>query len=125
MIGRGTLRYSGVTREEEMDPREEKLPKWAKHLLATERQKRAVAERKLAEHLETIEPSRIWWGDYDNPIYIPPHYGYQTVHFQLGDQGMHTEVSARLKDDALEIGGGHGLTIDMEVSNRFRVRFRD
>ncbi|AUV62025.1 hypothetical protein KIV63_gp19 [Mycobacterium phage SWU2] len=108
------------------DEREAKLPRWARDLLTQERTRADRAERKLAAHLDTVEPSHIWYGDYNNPIYIPPDYGYQTVHFQLGEIGdMHTDVNCRIKDGAVEVGGGHGLSLDMEVSNRFRIRFSD
>lgn len=107
------------------DPREDKLPKWAKALLSAERYRADKAERRLAEHLDKVEPTPIWYGDYDNPIYIPEHYGYQTVHFQFGSSDLYDDINVRKRDDGIEVGGGRALSIDMEVSNRFKIRFRD
>ncbi len=108
------------------DPREEKLPQWARKLLAKERFRANSAERKLAEHLDTVEKSRIWYGDFNNPIYVPDMNGYQTVHFSLtGKQGVMDEIAVTIKDDALEIQGGTSVSLELQSSNYFRVRHCD
>ncbi|QBP30555.1 hypothetical protein SEA_CHARM_74 [Mycobacterium phage Charm] len=107
------------------DEREPKLPRWAQQLLAEERRHRALAERKLAQHLETVEPTRMWYGDYDNPIYIPKQYGHQRVHFntaQTNGRGLYDEFQVSLKDDELEVSGGRSMTIHPQVSNVIKVR---
>ncbi|QGJ90220.1 hypothetical protein PBI_SHEAKEIRA_74 [Mycobacterium phage SheaKeira] len=105
------------------DEREPKLPRWAQQLLADERRRAGLAERKLSQHLDTVEPGRIWFGDYDNPIYIPSHFGYQRIHLATTDSGaMHDEFQVALKEDFLEVSGGRGLTIEPQVSNVIKVR---
>ncbi|QBJ00261.1 hypothetical protein SEA_PHARAOH_73 [Mycobacterium phage Pharaoh] len=107
------------------DEREPKLPKWAQELLAEERRKRADYERKLAQHKATVEPSLIWYGDYDNPIYVPPNYGHQRFHMSMNgevDPYLHDEIQVSLKDDELEISGGRGLLVKPQVSNVIKIR---
>ena len=108
-----------------MSAREEKLPAWARELLRTERRRADEAESKLAAHLETVEVTKIWHGDYQNPIYVPTHHGYQRVHFDLGDPGEHyTEMQVGItRDGRLEVQGGHAVSIDLQSSNTFQVRF--
>ncbi|WP_100460796.1 DUF7239 family protein [Mycobacteroides abscessus] len=107
------------------DPREEKLPQWARKLLADERYRASRAERKLAEHVATVEKSRIWYGEYDNPIYIPDDNGYQTVYFSPnGGEGTLHQIGVTIRDGAIEIQGGDTLTLDLQASNTFRARLR-
>lgn len=107
------------------DPRESKLPRWAQEALADERRRADTAERKLAAHKETVQKTRIWFGHYDNPIYVPVFYGHERVHFDLGELGEHyTEVQVGFtRDGRLEVQGGHSLSVDMQSSNTFQVRF--
>jgi hypothetical protein len=115
------------------DPREEKLPQWAKKILSDERHARAVAERKLAQHLETVEPTRISYGDYDNPLYIPDDFGLQTVHFDMGHREpghLYDSISVGLRVDHdgvryVEVSGGRGITIAPSASNVVRVGLGD
>lgn len=105
------------------DPREEKLPQWARKLLADERCRAIRAERKLAEHLTTIKKSRIWYGDYDNPIYIPDDNGYQTVYFApTGGESTFQQIGVVIRDGAIELQGGDRLAIELKSSNYFRAR---
>ncbi|MDM2398125.1 hypothetical protein PP613_03725 [Mycobacteroides abscessus] len=107
------------------DPREEKLPRWARQLLAQERYRASCAERRLAEHLATVVKSRIWYGDYNNPIYIPDDYGYQTVHFYPnGGDSTFQQIGVTIRDGAIEIQGGDTLTIELKSSNYFRTRLQ-
>lgn len=112
------------------DPREEKLPVWAKNVLASERARADRAERMLAEHLETVEPSRISYGSYENPLYIPDEFGLATVRFELGpkvgDQHVHDQISVGLREDFhgvrhLDINGGHAICVYPSASNLVRV----
>lgn len=105
------------------DPREEKLPKWAKDILRAERRRAIEAEEKLAEHLTTVQQSRIWFGGYDNPIYVPEPHGYQTVHFNpLGDDQLHHTIQVRINGEGVEINGGSSLNISPMASNLLYVR---
>lgn len=105
------------------DPREEKLPRWARALLAEERRAARDARDKLDEHLKTVERSRIWYGDYDNKIYVPEPFGYQTIHMNpYGDGEFYHDVQFRIKDRHIEVSGGDSLSVDMRVSNLFDLR---
>ncbi|PVA66179.1 DUF7239 family protein [Mycobacteroides abscessus] len=107
------------------DPREEKLPRWARQLLAQERFRASRAEHNLAEHLATVEQSRIWYGDYGNPIYIPDDNGYQTVYFSpAGGRSTFQQIGVRIRDRAIEIQGGDTLTLELQSSNVFRARLQ-
>lgn len=107
------------------DPREEKLPRWARQLLAQERYRANRAERNLAEHLAAGEKSRIWYGDYDNPIYIPDDNGFQTVYFYPnGGDSTFQQIAVTIRDGAIEIQGGDTLTIELQASNTFRARLQ-
>ncbi len=108
------------------DPREEKLPAWAKLQLKIARNRAHQAEKKLAAHLDTVKPTNIWYGDYDNPIYIPAHYGYQRVHFVLGPHD-HNEIQVGISKGAPEllINGSRSLVIRPQVTNEFGIRFHE
>ncbi|EIV49580.1 DUF7239 family protein [Mycobacteroides abscessus] len=107
------------------DPREEKLPQWARKLLADERYRASRAEHRLAEHVAKIAKSRIRYGGYDNPIYIPDDNGYQTVYFYPnGGDSTFQQIAVTIRDGAIEIQGGDTLTIELQASNTFRARLR-
>lgn len=107
------------------DPREEKLPQWARKLLADERYRASRAEHRLSEHVAKVEKSRIWYGDYNNPIYIPDDNGYQTVYFSpSGGEGTFHQIGVTIRDGAIEIQGGDTLTLELRSSNYFRARLQ-
>jgi hypothetical protein len=112
------------------DPREEKLPVWARELLSKERERASRAEGKLQDHLETIEKSRIWFGSYDNPIYVPEPFGHQTLHFQVLDDSVGGDIQVRIKKDhkgrtGIEVNGGDSVTVELDASNLFRVYLQE
>lgn len=105
------------------DPREDRLPKWAQALLQLERSKAAMAERELAKHLETVERSRISYGDvYQNAQYISENHGYQTVRFALDEQG-HKWIHVRFSNngEAVEISGARSLVLEPRAGNVIEV----
>lgn len=107
------------------DPREEKLPRWAREELAQARRHAAIAERRLEEHLKTVEPTRIWFGDSENPIYVPDRFGYQRIHFteKPGDTSYSFDdlsVGWDRERGGLEVRGGQ-LAIQPVVSNVIRI----
>lgn len=105
------------------DPREAKLPRWAQDELAKERAKARYAERQLAEHKATVPQSRLWHGDYDNPIYLPD---CNTVHWQLyGGDRLFDQIQVRMDGGALEVTGGHAIAIEPNSSNFVHIRLRD
>ncbi|WP_182875509.1 DUF7239 family protein [Mycobacteroides abscessus] len=107
------------------DRREEKLPQWARKLLADERYRASRAEHRLAEHVVKIAKSRIRYGGYDNPIYIPGDNGYQTVYFYPnGGDSTFQQIAVTIRDGAIEIQGGDTLTIELQAGNTFRARLR-
>jgi hypothetical protein len=111
------------------DIREAKLPAWARKILADERHARIVAERKLSEHLDTVEETRISYGDYDNPIYVPEHFGLQTVRFQVGEKvvdSLYDSINVGLRADysgilGVEVNGGRSIRLSPRASNVVRV----
>ncbi|QNJ56852.1 hypothetical protein SEA_REINDEER_42 [Mycobacterium phage Reindeer] len=110
------------------DPREGNLPKWAQQLLAEERRRADRAEDRLAEHLQTVEPSPIWYGDWDNRIYIPADLGYQTVYFSTtGEPSKHTfdEIGVAFRQGVLQIQGGAAISIHPKSSNFAEIFLRD
>jgi hypothetical protein len=107
------------------DPREEKLPRWARELLLKERRRADDAERKLDDHLKTVEKTQVWYGNYDNQIYVPSGYGQQ-IHFDTtGNNRYYEQISVRLDDGALYVMGGRPLSLEPEASNTCRVRMRE
>ncbi|AMT71952.1 MULTISPECIES: DUF7239 family protein [Mycobacteroides] len=110
----------------DIDPREPKLPAWAREQLAKARNRAGDAERKLDAHLVTITKSRIWYGNYDNPIYIPEAHGYQTVYFSpSGGESSFDQIGVTIRDGAIEIQGGHSVALELQSSNFFRVCLAD
>lgn len=111
----------------EIDAREAKLPRWALELLTLARIRADRAETRLKEHLDTVEPSPIWYGDYKNKIYVPAPRGYQTVHFSMtGSPSGRTydEIDISLRNEKLHVNGGHTIAIEPIAANCFDVRFR-
>lgn len=107
------------------DPREEKLPQWARKLLADERYRANRAERKLSDHVAKVEKSRIWYGEFDNPIYIPDDNGYQTVRFSPnGGKSTMQQIGVRVLDGAIEVSAAAPLTLDLLSSNYFRAKLQ-
>ncbi|AEK08521.1 hypothetical protein SEA_SUPERCALLIE99_77 [Mycobacterium phage SuperCallie99] len=110
-----------------MDPREAKLPRWAQALINTERLHRSIAERRLEEQLATTGKSSVWYGDYDNPVYVPQRFKHpERFHFSTTGSGdLHDEFQAQLTADGmLEISGGRGLVIRPQVSNVIQVQLQ-
>ncbi|OHT67797.1 hypothetical protein [Mycobacteroides chelonae] len=110
------------------DPREAKLPRWAREILSEERRKRKLAERRLEQQLGTTEPTSIWYGtDYDNPIYIPEDHGFQRVVFSFPPhRGLFDQFTVRVKDGVLEVtSGGRGMVVEPWASNVIRLRLKD
>jgi hypothetical protein len=108
------------------DEREAKLPKWAREELESQRSARRLAEKKLKDHLRTVEPTRIWYGSFDNPVYVPEDRGYQNIHFTHEGSDGYGEIQVRInRQGLLEINGGHQLVIEMQSSNCFQVRGKD
>ncbi|MBN7355536.1 Uncharacterised protein [Mycobacteroides abscessus subsp. abscessus] len=110
----------------DIDPREAKLPAWAREQLAKARIGRAAAEDRLNAHLATITKSRIWYGDYTNPIYIDDKDGYQTVYFSPSGSGSaFDQIGVAIRDGAIEIQGGNSVALELQSSNFFRVYLQD
>ncbi|ALF00569.1 hypothetical protein SEA_DIMINIMUS_42 [Mycobacterium phage Diminimus] len=112
----------------EKDPREGNLPKWAQSLLAKERYRADKAEHRLKEHLQTVEPSPIWYGDWENKIYIPVDYGYQTVYFSAtGKPSKHTyeEIGVSFRKGVIQIQGGTSIAIRPKSSNYAEIYLSD
>jgi hypothetical protein len=102
-----------------IDPRESKLPKWAQEALNRGRQ----AEAALAVHDETSEKSGLWYGRYDNPIYIPEPAGQQSVVWKMGDRDHRFEqIMVRRNGQSLLINGGMSIIIEPSASNTINVR---
>ncbi|UQS94649.1 hypothetical protein SEA_RIFTER_80 [Mycobacterium Phage Rifter] len=107
------------------DPREANLPRWAQTLLNQERKERSIAERRLEEQKATAGKSSVWYGDYDNPVYVPQRFkNPETFHFSTtGSVDLHDEFQVQLLDDGmLEISGGRSLVIHPRVSNVINVQ---
>lgn len=103
-----------------------KLPQWAQDYLKATHARAVEAERKLAEFKAGVEPTRIWYGDYDNRVYVPESNGYQTVHFNArGTDALDDDVQVRFgEDDALEINSGGPMVIEPTVSNLILIKRR-
>ena len=107
------------------DPREDKLPAWARALLAKERSARRSAEEDLADHRASEKKTRIWYGDWDNHVYIPEHYGYQRVHFDLGsNEDNRDDVNIGIdkgNPHKLLINCGRAIVIKPWVTNEIQL----
>lgn len=110
----------------EKDPREEKLPRWARAQLERARHRAATAEARLAAHLDTVTRSRIWYGDYENPVYVPEFGGYQRLHFQLADGSwVGDQINVGIDRGGLSVMAGRPVNLEPTASNCFRVTLRD
>ncbi|QDH91859.1 hypothetical protein SEA_PHRAPPUCCINO_184 [Mycobacterium phage Phrappuccino] len=83
------------------------------------------AEARANALANQVGLTHIWHGDYKAPIYVPSQH--RRVHFDLGAPGEHyTEIQVGFTADGrLEIQGGHELSVDMQSSNTFQVRFKE
>ncbi|WP_100482384.1 DUF7239 family protein [Mycobacteroides abscessus] len=98
----------------DIDPREAKLPAWAREQLAK------------ARIGTTITKSRIWYGDYTNPIYIDDKDGYQTVYFSPSGSGSaFDQIGVAIRDGAIEIQGGNSVALELQSANFFRIYLQD
>lgn len=80
----------------------------------------------MAAHQAQLEPTRIWYGDYDNKVHIPELYDYRRIVFQLGPNDAYHGIRVGITEhNKLEIQGGHALSIEPVVSNTLLVGFRD
>lgn len=107
-----------------IDPREEKLPKWARAALSNARYEAQVARDRLAEHVRSVEPSPIWYGNHQNRIQVPIEYGYQTVYFSLtGEPAKHSyeEVGIAFRKGTIQVQGGRRLHVAPNASNSFDI----
>jgi hypothetical protein len=97
------------------DPREVKLPRWAQEELAKARQEAADATKKLNEHLEQLPKTGVWYGKYENPIYIPD--GDQ-VHWQMREGSKKTfgTISVFKAVKSPEWGAGGRLIVNGDRS---------
>lgn len=112
------------------DPREAKLPKWAQDLLRKERFERNRSEEKLAAYMrQQVKPTPIWYGTWQNPIFLPDTSGYQRVHFQMN--GTNPKMTTRddiqvgikhNQPNTLEIMGGDRIVISPSASNVVEVQ---
>lgn len=106
-----------------MDPREDKLPAWAKAELAKARSEAREAQCKLAAHLDTIPKSRLWYGDYGNPVYLPDNH--TRVYWDFGDGSTFDQISIYRDEDILKIYGGSGISVYPSSSNSVRIKLND
>lgn len=111
-----------------IDPREGKLPVWAQQLLRDARRIADIAENRLQTHLDTVSPSPIWYGDYQNPIYVPVDHGYQTVYFNVrgenSSKSTFDEIAVQYRKGVLQIQGGGPVLISPTASNCFYVSLK-
>lgn len=111
-----------------MDPREDKLPLWAQKLLKDARYRADTAEERLNAHLQTVEPSAVWFGDYQNKVYLPDERGFQQVHFSVTGQpakSSYDEVQVGWRKDLLHISASRPVSIQPIGSNCFDLQVRD
>lgn len=107
------------------DRREAKLPRWAQEQLSNARRDAAEARRKLAEHVDTRDQTRIWTGGYDNRIYMPDRGSRGWVHFDPhGDDDHFHDIQIGIdgENQRIEVMGGNTLTVTMVSSNHFYIR---
>jgi hypothetical protein len=108
------------------DPREAKLPKWAQDALKNERWRADEAERRLAAHVETVEPTTIWYGDWENKVYIP-HPDFARVVFMMrpGGDGSFDEITVGFRYGKLHINAGRAIAVEPIGANCLDVVLRD
>lgn len=109
----------------DIDPREAKLPAWAREQLAKARIGRAAAEDRLNAHLATITKSRIWYGDYTNPIYIDDKDGYQTVYFSPSGSGSaFDQIGVAIRDGESRFRAATALPLSCSRPTSFASIYR-
>lgn len=112
------------------DPREEKLPRWARDRMGVLRMRAAEAEQSLRVHLAAAgsEGSPVWYGDYERRFHLPMERGRFMVNFDMDGQGDSyggIQVIARRGNPELEIMGGHSMTLRCGASNVLYVALED
>lgn len=116
------------------DPREGKLPAWAQDRLARGRQRVTSLEEQLQARQADTEITDIWYGEYDNKVYLPADtIGTPPVHFGMKGAGSRPfeEIQVRHCYDkynrgALDINGGGPMVIELAGgSNNFRIRLKE
>lgn len=106
------------------DPREDKLPAWAREVLRLARLRADVAEKSLAAHTETAPKSRLWHGDYSDRIYLPDDR--EVVHWQMGSESVREQISVSLVErNGLRIHGGNVILIKPASSNVVYIKLAE
>lgn len=113
----------------EVDPREERLPRWARVLLDEARRKVTEAERDAARARHENPPDEKQWAWLDTygkePYPLPvPHYMSITLTAPgSGPEFREQRLSIKmLEDGSLEVHGHHGpLAVRGHASNVFRI----
>lgn len=103
------------------DPREAKLPQWARNELAAARRRADDAERRLADHRETVAPTGLEYGEYAMPLYLPEN---EVLRWSFGT-GVRDQISVLRFRGGLSVSGGGPIVIAPSASNTFDVRLRD
>lgn len=114
------------------DPREDRLPKWAQELIRELRVARERAVQDLEDHRASQTPTNIWYGDYDNRVYVPANSaGTPNVHFQTHGPNdpepfLH-DIQVRhcrspYYPNMIDVSGGDGIVITPYGSNGVRIR---
>lgn len=106
------------------DPREEKLPAWAHHTIAALRRGVTDAEASLAAHIDTLEPTQVFYyetGSMSNRIYLPER---ASVHWDFAGQGkLRDSIRVSWHRDRMRVQGGQGISILPQASNAFDLKF--
>lgn len=111
-----------------------RLPKWAQREMELLRLRLKEAKASLAEHHVTGGKTQVSYGTYgEETHYIPQPYPgrEQDVTFSFGGTDrMYDKIEVGIRkdhrgEDYLHVMGGHGVMIEMEASNCFRVRLHD
>jgi hypothetical protein len=110
----------------EIDPREEKLPKWAQRKMRLLRQRLTETQDHLAIELVGVDADEphIAVGDYGGEIKRYPHR--TRVKYQIGTHDKHFEsIDVTIREGALYLMGGSAISIHPEASNTVRIKLRD
>ena len=113
---------------ERPDPREAKLPLWAKDRIAVARQAARRYKDRLNDHIQTLTKSNTSYGDRfcepDSVKYLPDD---ERVRFSFGDSVLDSITVSRDQDrpGAIEIMGGRGVSITARASNHLLIELRD
>lgn len=88
---------------------------------------RRRAESRLQAHLETVEKTNIWYGDYENPIYIPNAPYRRDVTFAMDpERGCAGEIRVGINPHGeFEVMGGRQLVLEPRVSNVVKIKLGD